>query len=238
MVSTPCLADSVPPARFSGVYSALQDLSLLRLLHLLDAGQVTTVDLRVLLSAREIVNGNDEAPNARIRIIIATVLAIVLGLFPVLWKILKEFSKTVSYRERWTEVRCQGIEMGWLPARRVPGFVGFGERRLKDYMVKIGLSSTMDSNNERNARSRRRRRAQEANEEKGDLEIDVQSLFSVVCVYMFSCLMRCTYSRGPALVTRPGLRSSSKNEMKFWRISRSQRPSTSRASDSPRRIRR
>ncbi|TBU34797.1 hypothetical protein BD311DRAFT_650048 [Dichomitus squalens] len=180
MVSTPCLADSLHPARFTGAYSVLQDLSLLRLLHLLDPGQVTTVDLRVLLSTREVVNGSDAAPSARTRIIIVTVLAIVLGLLPVLWKILKEFSRTVSYRERWAEVRCQGIEMGWLPARRAPGFVGFGERRLKDYMVKIGLSSTLDSNNERNARSRRRRRAQEANEEKGDLEIDIQSLFSIV----------------------------------------------------------
>ncbi|KAI1788782.1 hypothetical protein LXA43DRAFT_1023967 [Ganoderma leucocontextum] len=180
MVSTPCIADSTTPARFTGVYSVLQDLSLLRLLHLLDAGQVTTVDLRVLLFAREIVNGNDGAPHARIRIIIATALAIVLGLLPVLWKILSEFNKIVSYRERWVAVRCQGIEMGWLPARHAPGFAGFGERRLKDYLVKIGLGSSLDSNNDRNARSRRRRRAQELNnEEKGELEIDIQSLFSV-----------------------------------------------------------
>ena len=102
-----------------------------------------------------------------------------LGLLPVLWKILKEFNRTVAYRERWTEIRCQGLEMGWLSARHAPGFVGWGEKRLKDYMVKIGLSSSLDAN-ERNARSRRRRRAQELNnEEKGNYEIDVQSLFSI-----------------------------------------------------------
>lgn len=186
MVSTPCIADSTIPARFAGVYSALQDLSLLRLLHLIDAGQMTTSELRVLpLSAREIVNGADAAPHARIRIIIATALAITLGLLPVLWWILKEFNKTVSYWERWAEVRCQGIEMGWLPARHAPGFAGFGERRLKDYLVKIGLSSSLDSSNDRNARSKRRRRAQQLDQEKGELEIDVQSLFSVRCVPCF-----------------------------------------------------
>ncbi|KAI0639520.1 hypothetical protein C8Q77DRAFT_1043851 [Trametes polyzona] len=179
MVSTPCLAHTLPRPRFTGMYSVLQDLSLLRLLHLLDAGQVTTTDLRVSLTPREIVDGKDEAPNTRVRIIIATVLAIVLGLLPVLWKILKEFNRTVAYRERWQEVRCQGIEMGWLSARRAPGFVGWGEKRLKDHLVKIGLSSCLDAN-DRNARSRRRRRAQELNsEERGEFEIDVQSLFSI-----------------------------------------------------------
>ena len=186
MVSTPCLAHSAPSPHFTGAYSALQDMSLLRLLQLLDAGQVTTTsDFRILLSSREIVDGKDAAPNARIRLIIATVLAIVLGLLPVLWKILKEFNRTVSYRERWTEVRCQGLEMGWLSARHAPGFVGWGEKRLKDYLVKIGLGSNLDANERNpNTRSRRRRRAQELNnEEKGNLEIDVQSLFSIWCVY-------------------------------------------------------
>ncbi|RPD82440.1 hypothetical protein L226DRAFT_528605 [Lentinus tigrinus ALCF2SS1-7] len=180
MVSTPCLAHSAPTPQFTGAYSALQDLSLLRLLQLLDPDQVTTTaGFSTLLSSREIVDGKDAAPNARIRIIIATVLAIVLGLLPVLWKILKEFNRTVSYRERWTEIRCQGLEMGWLSARHAPGFVGWGEKRLKDYLVKIGLSSNLDVN-EGNSRSRRRRRAQELNnEEKGNFEIDVQSLFSI-----------------------------------------------------------
>ncbi|KAI9065843.1 hypothetical protein FKP32DRAFT_1566891 [Trametes sanguinea] len=182
MVTTPCLADSAPRPHFTGVYSALQDLSLLRLLRLYDAGQVTTTNARdavLAASRRAVVNGTDRTSDARIRIIIATVFAIVLGLLPVLWKILKEFNRLVAYRERWMDVRCQGLEMGWLSARRAPGFVGWGEKRLKDYLVKIGLSSSLDAN-DRNARSRRRRRAQEANlEERGAYEIDVQSLFSI-----------------------------------------------------------
>ncbi|KAI0651968.1 hypothetical protein C8Q79DRAFT_1018843 [Trametes meyenii] len=180
MVSMPCLADSAPRPHYTGVFSVLQDLSLLRLLQVLDAGQVTTTsDFRAILSVREIVSGQDFAPKARVRIIIVTVLALVLGLLPVLWKILKEFNRTVAYRERWLEVHCQGLEMGWLSARRAPGFVGWGEKRLKDYLVKIGLSSCLDMS-DRNARSRRRRRAQEMNnEERGEFEVDVQSLFSV-----------------------------------------------------------
>lgn len=178
LVSTPCLARSATPSHYTGVYSVLQDLSLLRLLELLDDRQISTTGTSAL-STRAIVDGRDLAPNTRTRVIIATVLAIVLGLLPVLWKILREFNRTVAYRERWTEVRCQGLEMGWLSARRAPGFVGWGEKRLKDYLVKIGLSSSLDIS-DRNARSRRRRRAQELNsEERGSFEIDVQSLFSI-----------------------------------------------------------
>ena len=82
--------------------------------------------------------------------------------------------------------------MGWLSARRAPGFVGWGEKRLKDYLVKIGLSSSLDIS-DRSARSRRRRRAQELNnEERGDFEIDVQSLFSIGYV----CHMGCSIGSG------------------------------------------
>ena len=85
----------------------------------------------------------------------------------------------VAYRERWAAVRCEGLEMGWLSAQHAPGFVGWGEKRVKDHLVKIGLSSALESP-DRHARARRRRRAGEsASEEKGPLEVDVQSLFSI-----------------------------------------------------------
>ena len=182
MVSTPCLADTAPTPQFTGVYSVLQDLSLLRLLQVLDAGQSATEDLR-LLSIRAVLSGDAGVHNARIRIIVATALAILFGLLPVLWKLFKEFNRTVAYRERWTEIHCQGIEMGWLSAQRAPGFVGWGEKRLKDYLVKIGLSSTFDAT-DRNRARRRRRTQEQTSEEKGHFEIDVQSLFSIRCVCM------------------------------------------------------
>jgi calcium permeable stress-gated cation channel len=183
MVDIPCLAQTLPTPRFTGAYSVLQDLSLLRLLHLLDEGSVQTTSTLVL---REIVNGTDKASTARTRVIIATVLAIVLGVLPVLWKIVREFNRLVAYRERWTDVHCQGYELGWISAYSAPGFVGWGEKRLKDFIVKTGLSSSLEPNDNGagtgNARSRRRRQATQDewnNEEQGNLEVDVRSLFSI-----------------------------------------------------------
>ncbi|KAI0347698.1 hypothetical protein BDW22DRAFT_1479635 [Trametopsis cervina] len=177
MVDTPCLAKTTPLPQFTGAYSVLQDFSLLRLLRLLDNGSVQTTST---LALRELVDGTDRAPQVRTRVIIATVLAIVLGVLPVLWKVIREFNRLVAYRERWTAVRCQGIELGWLSARSTPGFAGWGEKRLKDFIVKTGLSSTLETGEGGNARTRRRRRAQELNsEERGNLEVDVHSLFSI-----------------------------------------------------------
>lgn len=187
MVDTPCLAQTIPAPRFTGAYSVLQDLSLLRLLRLLDEGSVQTTSTFVL---REIVNGTDKAPAARTRVIIATVLAIVLGVLPVLWKIVREFNRLVAYRERWTDVHCQGYELGWLSAYSAPGFVGWGEKRLKDFIVKTGLSSSLEPNDNGagtgNGRSRRRRQPTQdewRNEEQGNLEVDVRSLFSIGYYY-------------------------------------------------------
>lgn len=186
MVDTPCLASSIPPATLTGAYSVLQDMSLLRLLRLLDDSSVTTrMDFALPFGTREIVNGSDRAPQTRTRIIILTVLAIVLGVLPALHMTLKEYNRLVGNRERWLDVRCQGFEMGWLSARQAPGFVGWGERRVKDLLVKSGLSSSLDPANDSrngngNGRSRRRRQNREwTNEEKAQLEVDIQSLFSI-----------------------------------------------------------
>ncbi|KAI0785000.1 hypothetical protein C8Q75DRAFT_777072 [Abortiporus biennis] len=185
MVSTPCLAQSIQPSRFTGAYSSLQDMSILRLLQLLDNSSTTRSSNIVLpLESREIVDGKDYGSIAKSRLIIVTVFAIVLALLPVLWKILREFNRLVAYRRRWIDVRCEGLEMGWLSARQAPGFVGWGEKRMKDFMVKVGLSSALDTTEGRNgngsSRSRRRRRNQDwSSEEKASLEVDVQSLFSI-----------------------------------------------------------
>lgn len=176
MVETPCLANSAGPSRFTGAYSVLQDMSLLRLIRLLDNTSVNTSSDFVI---RAIVNGKDYASNARTRVIILTVLSIVLGVLPVLWKIIREFDRLVAYRRRFMDVKCQGLEMGWLSARYSPGFVGWGEKRLKDFIVKTGLSASLDENRNGTSRSRRRRHTEWSNEEKADLEVDVQSLFSI-----------------------------------------------------------
>lgn len=182
MVNTPCLAHSIPPAMFTGAYSVLQDLSLLRLLRLLDAGSITTdSDFALPNFVREIINGDDRSPEARTRMIILTVLAIVLGVLPALVAVIREFNKLVAYRERWLYARCHGLEMGWLSARAAPGLVGWGERRVKDFIVKTGLSASLDSpENANGTAGRRTRRDREwIEQQREQLEIDVRSLFSI-----------------------------------------------------------
>jgi calcium permeable stress-gated cation channel len=182
LIYTPCLAQSAPTATYIGAYSVLQDLSLIRLLQLLDDGPTTSI--RLSLFSRDV--NSSSRRNVEIRLIVLTIFAIVLALLPALYKTLKEFTRTVAYRERWLTVHCDGLEMGWLSARVAPGFRGWGEQRIKEFITKTGLSSSLDSQPSRNDASGSRRRRQRdtdlRREEEVNLEIDIQSLFSVVLV--------------------------------------------------------
>jgi hypothetical protein len=111
---------------------------------------------------RAVVDGKDLKGNARIRIIILTALLIALGLIPALWKLLHEFNTVANYRKRWMKVKCANNEMGWLSASKAPGFVGWGEKRLKSYLLKTGLSSKLESGGEsrREKKDRERRLTQ------------------------------------------------------------------------------
>jgi calcium permeable stress-gated cation channel len=175
LVSTPCLADYGSQSSFGGVYSTLQDLSLLRLLRLLDSGNAPATQNN--LHTRAIVNGKDAAHEARIRLIILTVLVLVVALLPALWKIMREYSRLVAYRGRWIEIRCQGQDMGWLSVRKAPGFTGWGEKKLKDFILKTGLSSSLERNGDK--RRRLPDDAQLSHGERANLEVDIQSLFSI-----------------------------------------------------------
>ncbi|TDL28546.1 hypothetical protein BD410DRAFT_759887 [Rickenella mellea] len=204
LVNTPCLAQSTPAGQFGGIYSTLQDLSLLRLLPLLANGTVSTSSGK--LQQRAVVDGDDVTRNVKIRLIILTVLVLALALLPALYKILREFTRLANYYRRWVEVRCGGIEMGWLSAKDAPGFVGWGEKRLKDYIVKMGLSASLGNgvSNSRNlagigsgigaaGRNRRTRKEESESplkeEEKGKLEVDVQSVFSIADTHLLALLI-------------------------------------------------
>lgn len=210
LVNMPCLATSTGggESRFGGAYGTLQDLSLLRLLRLLDDGNVST-NFAVTLSPvgkRAVIDGVDFAPQIRTRLIILVVLTLVVGVLPALWKILKEYTKLVNYRRIWAEERCEGKEMAWLSARDAPGFAGWGEKRIKDFLVKSGLSGGFEngsgngngngksngSKTEKLAPGSRRisgpysPRSQRRNEqqpltslEEAELEVDISSLFSI-----------------------------------------------------------
>ncbi|KAJ3830358.1 hypothetical protein F5880DRAFT_1067127 [Lentinula raphanica] len=182
LVTIPCLASQPSTAIYGDSYSALQDLSLVRLLRSFDA---TGVSSNVLITIRK--RATDDPQNLRARLIVLTVLAIVLALFPALWKLIREFNKVSAYRKRWIETKCQGIEMAWLSARKAPGFVGWGEKHLKDFILRTGLSSSLDRNgsNSRSATQTRTlsRHGSERepldDSEKAGLEVDIQSLFSI-----------------------------------------------------------
>ncbi|KAJ3750872.1 hypothetical protein DFH05DRAFT_1468929 [Lentinula detonsa] len=182
LVTIPCLASQPSPAVYGGSYSALQDLSLVRLLRSFDA---TNVPSNTLIAIRK--RATDDPQNLRARIIILTVFVIVLALFPALWKLIREYNKLVAYRNRWIETKCQSMEMAWLSARKAPGFVGWGEKHLKDFILRTGLSSSLDRNGNgsrtttqnRNASRHGSEREPLNDSEKAGLEVDIQSLFSI-----------------------------------------------------------
>lgn len=196
LVDTPCNADFPTPAVFGqGGYSTLSDLSLIRLLRLFDSGQVVSKNLiGSALLPNDPLNARttNDPSNARIRVIVLTILTILLGLLPALIQIINEFNAIVAYRSRWLQVRCQKKDLGWLSARKAPGFATWGEKQFKDYLVKIGLSSTLNDAAKRhgNRNRARPRNGEKRTRRKGeeqplnlnddiDAEIDIQSLFSI-----------------------------------------------------------
>jgi hypothetical protein len=177
LVNTTCLARSIPRAYYGGVYSTLQDLSLLRLLNRLDQERQGKSSGALLRRADE---GSGGIGNARVRIIVLTALVTVVAVLPALHKILKEYKRLAAYRSRWIETRCGGMELGWLSAKRAPGFAGWGEKQLKDYVVKTGLGNTLDSNSgSRNGNGSSRAQRSEPSDEEKRLEVEVTSLFTI-----------------------------------------------------------
>jgi hypothetical protein len=185
-ISMPCVADTAPAPRFLGGYSTLLDLSLMRVLQLFDNRDISTSSNAAV---REVINGHDYKSRARVRVIILTALLIVIGVIPALVKILREYGKLLAFRRKWTDAHLQGKEMGWIGARDAPGFVGWGEKRLKDFILRTGLSSSLDFSAEpattgtgRRVKSSRPRNTAPYtySEEDAGLEVDILSLFTVV----------------------------------------------------------
>jgi hypothetical protein len=126
---------------------------------------------------------NHTQRNLRIRLIVLTVLTGLLAVVPALLKILKELRRLIAYRQRWITFKCQENEMGWLSVSKAPGFATWGEQRFKNFILKTGLSSSLDNGAGRNGQRRvpdtRRVRGSNRLTEDGNLEIDIQSLFSI-----------------------------------------------------------
>jgi hypothetical protein len=196
-ISMPCIADTAPAPRFLGGYPTLLDLSLMRVLDLFDNRDVSTSSNAV--GGGEVINGHDLKSRARLRIIILTALLIALGLIPALVKILREYGKLLAFRRKWTDAHLQGKEMGWISAREMPGFVNWGERRLKDFILRTGLSSSLEFSAEpassgtgTGRRGRTGRQHTMFSEEDVGLEVDILSLFTIVYVPLSMSSVRTT----------------------------------------------
>ncbi len=157
-ISIPCVAETGVAPRFLGGYSTLQDLSVLRVLQLLDNRDVSTSSDTTVL---QVVNGQDLRLNGqdlmwrgRVRIIVLTVLLVVLGLVPALVKILHEYGKLVAFKN--------------------------GPSSSLDFSAEPASSGTG-----RHGRSGRRRQGGPYMylEEDYGLEVDILSLFTIMYVF-------------------------------------------------------
>ncbi|CAG7846308.1 SubName: Full=Uncharacterized protein {ECO:0000313/EMBL:CCA69647.1} [Serendipita indica DSM 11827] len=154
LVETPCLPHSGPDIQYGGRYGTLNDLSIMRLLRMLDNGSINGANTSkwVGLFWKRLLdqNGNDLAPNAYGRLIGLCVIIVVLAILPALWKLWKEFSQLVIYHKAWDEGRCEGYEMGYLSCGTgnsallgtrggAWGWRGWGEGKVKAFFRKAGL---------------------------------------------------------------------------------------------------
>jgi hypothetical protein len=155
LVQTPCLPTSDPQVNYGGRYGTLNDLSLLRLLRMLDNGSINTSSTQAskrnfIFKKRLIDNGKDLSGNAYARLIALCVILIVLAILPALWKLWKEFRKLAIYHKAWHEGRCERFEMAYLSSGTgnsallgtrggAWGWRGWGEGKVKDFFRKSGL---------------------------------------------------------------------------------------------------
>ncbi|KDQ20481.1 hypothetical protein BOTBODRAFT_308811 [Botryobasidium botryosum FD-172 SS1] len=196
LIATPCIGQSATHPQRGGGYTTLQDLSLLRLLQVLD--HHTTFVGASISQTRAIVDSIDEAANARIRLIILAVLVLVLAVLPAMRKIYKEFNNLAAHRRRWLDIKCDGIDMVWVRAEDAPGFIGWGEAKIKEFLTRNGLSVSLGGaagspvRGERTLRrndSRRSQRNEAQETEKALPGIDVKGIFSVSDTYQLSILV-------------------------------------------------
>ncbi|KAG8808160.1 hypothetical protein FRC19_006095, partial [Serendipita sp. 401] len=207
-VQTPCLPGSGPEVQYGGRYGTLEDLSIMRLLRMLDDGKINTPSSKrgedSLWKRLLDQNGRDLAPNAYGRLIALCVIVIVLAVLPALWKLWNEFRKLANYHKAWNELRCEGFEMGYLSCGTgnsallgnrggAWGWRGWGEGKVKAFFRQAGLGGGSGLRADRKSEEKgalagpsegsgRRHRGQPSpgsSEERADAEINVTSVFSV-----------------------------------------------------------
>lgn len=153
---------------YGGRYGTLADLSVLRLLKMLDKGTISTVNqqaLTLVKHARSLVNdvhdlhrrlldehGRDLSGDAERRLIALCVIVITLALLPALCMLWYEFSRLANYYDIWDKGRCEGVELAYLSCGTSNhllsgnrggawGWRGWGEGQVKAFFRKAGLGS-------------------------------------------------------------------------------------------------
>lgn len=198
MVNTPCQADYGNQVTYGGASAMMQDMSLLRLLRHLDAGNISTTSM-LHVQSRSIAPRafQDDAQNTRKRLIILTILAAVVILIPAMRKVIFEFNRLVNHRKAWLQTKCGNLEMGWISIKKAPGFVGWGEQELKDLIIKndIGASLRGGSRTSRSgskSKSSDRRQKHEASEEQPLTDhpeelstVDIHALYTIGLEFFF-----------------------------------------------------
>ncbi|KAH8835622.1 hypothetical protein DL96DRAFT_1454607 [Flagelloscypha sp. PMI_526] len=197
MVSVPCQSELGPDVFYGGASSMMHDMSLLRLLRHIDANNISTTNLFVSPS-RSLVRRafDDDSQHSRTRIIVLTVLAAVLILLPAMRKIIKEFNVLVQYRKSWLQTKCANLEMGWIGVNTAPGFVGWGEQELKDFIISNGLGTSLRGGSNNRSRSRSSGRKHEHSDEQSltshpeeNTVIDIHSLYTIASTDKLSVLI-------------------------------------------------
>ncbi|EJU01091.1 hypothetical protein DACRYDRAFT_108421 [Dacryopinax primogenitus] len=147
-VNTPCLGETGVMSFYGGRLSTLTDLSVVRLLELLDADEAgsaekyppsSSLSSRTLHTLRPRDIPGSTTSNVRTRLIILAVIVLVLAVFPALWHLIREHRKLTRLRQAFVQVRCGGLEMGWLAVGRAPGLRGLGEGRVKATLERAGV---------------------------------------------------------------------------------------------------
>jgi calcium permeable stress-gated cation channel len=150
LVNTPCLPASGLQVEYGGRYGTLNDLSLMRLLRMMDEGSINTSSKLTSIWKRLVVNGKDLSDNAYARLIAICCIVIFLAIIPILWKLWKEFTALAEYHKAWDQDRCESFEMGYLSCGTSDhillgnrggawGWRGWGEGKVKSFLRKAGL---------------------------------------------------------------------------------------------------
>jgi hypothetical protein len=134
----------------AGRYSALDNVSIIRLLRAHDDGLVSST---------------------RARLIVLTVFSIALPLFLLVFVVRREIDLVTKNRRNFVSQTCEGLQMGWLSAKRARGFRGVSESEIRRLFSQWGLARPQQTDAEDSGGG--------ADVERGAREVAIEGVYSV-----------------------------------------------------------